>query len=100
MSKISNAALLAETRTALGVTSDSRDAEILMLIEAAKEHLKARDLLTGEETASEITGLRKTAIIVFVKANFGFDNPDHERFMNVFKCIVCDLINTDLVNEE
>ena len=90
--------LFEDTKIALGVTSNTRDAEIQMLIESAKEHLKARDLLTGDEGDDEIDGLRRNAIVAYVKANFGFDNADMNKFNSLFKRIVCDLLNTDGVN--
>lgn len=91
--------LLQDVRVSLGITSDSRDGEIIMLIQAAKEHLKARGLLTGSEEDWEILGLRRTAIVAFVKSNFGLDNAEMDKINAMFTRIVCDLMNTDLVNE-
>lgn len=56
------------------------DAEIVPLIEAAKLDLKGAGIVNLDETDPQI----ERAVTVYVKAHFGYDNPDAERFERVF----------------
>lgn len=50
--------------------------EIIPLIESAKKDLE----LTGIKKIDESDQLIQRAIILYCKANFGYDNPDSEKF--------------------
>lgn len=75
--------LLDDVKTALRITNAAFDTEILDLIEAARYDL----ILAGVTTlkANDDTDpLIKRAIITYCKANFGYDNPDAERFQKSY----------------
>ena len=71
--------LLDDIKTALRISGNDLDGEILDLIEAAKADL----ILSGvhESKAEDTDPLIKRAIIVYCKAHFGYDDPKiTERF--------------------
>ena len=75
--------LLDDVKTALRITNAAFDTEILDLIEAARYDL----ILSGVTTlkANDDTDpLIKRAIITYCKANFGYDNPEAERFQRSY----------------
>lgn len=75
-------ALLDDAKLALRISSSAFDAEIADLIAAAQQDL----ILSGvdPEKALEIDPLIKRAVITYVKANFGFDNPDADRLQRAY----------------
>lgn len=76
-------ALLDDVKTALRVSGTDLNGEITDLISAAKADLE----LTGIVHATAIDDtdpLIKRAIIVYCKANFGFDNDEAERFQKSY----------------
>lgn len=75
--------ILEACRAALGVTDTYFDAEIELAIAAAQVKMA----LSGvSESAAQDTddALVRIAIIAFVKATVGNDNPDAERYMASF----------------
>lgn len=76
-------ALLDDVKLALRVTNTAFDPEIQDLIEAAR-----RDLVLSGITALKVNDdtdpLIKRAIVVYCKANFGYDNPEAERFQRSY----------------
>lgn len=71
--------MLQDIKDALRVSGDDLDTEILDLIESAKADL----ILSGvnKDKAVDTDPLIKRAIIVYCKANFGYDDPKiAERF--------------------
>lgn len=68
-------ALLDDIKPKLRINNDAFDDEITDLIEAAKLDLG----IAGVENIDITDPLIKRAITVYVKANFGWDNPDAER---------------------
>lgn len=67
-------------KTALRITNSNFDTEILDLIESAKIDLD----ISGVNKIIEIDPLIKRAITLYVKANFGWDNPDAERLQESY----------------
>lgn len=65
--------LLDDIKTALRISGNDLDGEILDLIEAAKADL----ILSGvhESKAEDTDPLIKRAIIVYCKAHFGYEDP-------------------------
>jgi len=61
---------------ALRISSDDFNMEIIHLIDSAKSDLK----LSGVVNVDDDDPLIKRAIITYCKANFGWDNPEAERF--------------------
>lgn len=63
------------------------DGEIDDLIDSARSALRAGGV-RAEKAADDSDGTIRLAIKVWCKANFGMDNPDHERFMQSFETLV------------
>lgn len=78
-------ALIDELRTILriGETQTAFDSEIHPLIDAAKADLKLSGV-SEAKTEDEEDPLIKRAITIYVKAHFGWDNPDAERLQQSY----------------
>lgn len=76
-------ALVDDIKTQLRVTTDDFNSEISGLIEAAKTDMKT----AGVANPDESDPLVKQCVILYCKANFGYDNPEAERFMSVYEDI-------------
>ena len=72
--------MLESIKTALRISSIDFDSEIIELIDAAKIELK----ISGVNKIDETDPLIMRAIIIYCKANFGYDNPDAKRFSESF----------------
>lgn len=72
--------ILDKAKTALRISQSatSYDEEIADLIEAARHDLKLAGVLPSKADSDEDSLIRR-ALIVYVKANFGWDNPDSEK---------------------
>lgn len=87
-------ALLDEVRSVLRVSSSRTDIEIESLIDAALADMMRvgiRPELLNEESLDPLV---KNAVFCFVKANYGFDNDEAERFMNSYHLMVANLLNS------
>ncbi len=83
--------MLNDVKQALRVKTNAMDTEISDLIEAAKLDLSYSGInvdkkITVDET-EVMDPLIKRAIITYCKANFGYDNPEAERFMESFRML-------------
>lgn len=67
-------------KTSLRIKNTAFDTEIIDLIDACKIDLK----ISGVNKIDEEDALIKRAITIYVKANFGWDNPDAERLQEAF----------------
>ena len=80
-------------KVALRVTSDAYDPEIDALIAAAKADLMRvgvpREMLY-DATADPLCA---SAIILFCKSRFGYDNDDAERFESAYRQVLKDIRN-------
>jgi hypothetical protein len=72
-------------RMLLRISSSTYDQEIEDLINAAKEDLKLCGVLNENVLTSDALVLR--AVSIYVKANFGYDNPDSERLMKSYEML-------------
>lgn len=72
-------ALLDDVKLALRISSSAFDSEVQDLIDAAKLDLKISGV-SNEKIQDETDALIKRAIVTYVKAHFGYDNNDAERF--------------------
>lgn len=72
--------MLERVKKALRITSSAFDEEIAGLIEAAQADL----LMAGIYIVDDTDPLIRRAITVYAKANFGFDNPDADRFQDSY----------------
>lgn len=81
-------------RTSVRVTSTLTDEEIEMLIAAAVAEMRrvgVREELLVEESMG---ALAKFAVVSYVKANYGYDNEEADRFMASFHQTCVDLMNS------
>lgn len=75
---------ITDAKKYIRVTSTAYDGEIADLVEAAKADL----LLSGideEKVYNEDDPLVKRAIMTYIKAGFGIDNPDADKYAESYK---------------
>lgn len=75
--------LLEAARLALRISSDVFDGEIMDLISAARAEL-AEIGVCPSKAVSNTDPLIKRAIMLYLKAEFGLDNPDAPRYRESF----------------
>lgn len=91
-------AILDDVKVALRIASATTayDSEISDLIAAAKSDLGLSGVLSEHISDTDI--LIKRAIITYVKANFGWDNPDADRLQKAYDLLKMHLtLSTDYV---
>ena len=78
-------ALLDDVKQALRITVPDFDGEVGDLILAAKADLE----LAGVSVTKivDVDPLIKRAVVTYVKAYFGYDNPDAERFAKSYEML-------------
>ncbi|NOK23906.1 DNA-packaging protein, partial [Corallococcus carmarthensis] len=74
--------MLDDVKLALRISSSAFDSEVQDLIDAAKADLQLSGV--DEIKLIDTDPLIKRAIVTYVKANFGFDNPDAERLQRAY----------------
>jgi len=74
---------LADVKKVLRISSSAFDTEINNLISAAEEDLKIFSIVP--EKVVDTDPLVRNAIITYVKAQFGWDNPDAEKLMTSYE---------------
>nr|DAG63839.1 MAG TPA: head to tail adaptor [Caudoviricetes sp.] len=81
--------LLAACRASLRIPAycNDFDEEISDIIDAARSELHAGGVCP-DKVADDEDGRIRLAIKVYVKANFGMDNPDSEKLMQSFDCML------------
>lgn len=91
--------LLNACRAALRIPAfcNDYDDEIADVIEAARAELVAGGV-RPEKAADDDDGRIRLAIKVYVKANFGMDNPDAERFMKSFETMLTSMSGDSAYN--
>jgi len=72
--------LIDEIKPILRITNDGFNGEIQGLIDACKVDLK----ISGINNIDEADALIKRAIILYCKTNFGYDNPEADRFQESY----------------
>jgi hypothetical protein len=72
--------LIDEVKPVLRITASDFNGEIQGLIDAAKVDLR----ISGINNIDETDALIKRAIILYCKANFGYDNPDSDKFQKSY----------------
>ncbi len=78
--------LIDEMRTILRINHDMYDAEISSLIEAAKADLRLGGI-SAEKIRETDDALIKKALTTYVKAEFGLDNADAEKYRAAYQAI-------------
>lgn len=91
--------LLNACRAALRIPAfcNDYDDEIADAIDAARAELVAGGV-RPEKAADDDDGRIRLAIKVYVKANFGMDNPDAERFMKSFETMLTSMSGDSMYN--
>jgi len=79
-------ALLDDIKLTLRISNTAFDGEINDLISAAQSDLKLSGVLESKVN-DDTDPLIKRAIIVYVKANFGWNNPDAERLQHSYNML-------------
>jgi uncharacterized phage protein (predicted DNA packaging) len=74
--------MLESVKLALRVTVSDFDEEIQDLIDAAKRDLEIAGV--AKDKIVDTDKLIRSAIITYCKANFGYDNPEAERFQQSY----------------
>jgi hypothetical protein len=76
-------AILEDAKLRLRLSNDIFDDEVTDLISACKTDLLIAGILVTDEEDS----LTKKAILTYVKAHFGYDNPDYEKLVSAYLTI-------------
>lgn len=72
--------MLEDIKLSLRISNTHFDTEIMDLIEGAERDLK----ISGVNKIEDIDPLIKRAVTLYVKSNFGWDNPDAERLQQSY----------------
>ncbi|MGM9681540.1 MAG: head-tail connector protein [Eubacteriales bacterium] len=83
--------LLDSARLALRITGKDLDSEIGELIAAAKKEMSLAGVCSAK-LADETDPLIRRAAVVYVKAEFGLDNPDAEKYRESFRMMLKDMV--------
>lgn len=84
--------LFDDIKTILRVSGDAFDPEVRLLIDACKRDMVRAGVPNG--TVVEEGPLVRNAVACWCKANFGYDNPEAERFDRSYRQALCDLLNS------
>ena len=88
-------AILDDCRKALRISNTTLDSEINDLISSARQDLMLVGI-TSIKANNDTDDLIKRAITIYVKANFGYDNPDSERLQRSYDSLKMSLaLSTD-----
>ncbi len=79
-------ALIDDIKTALRISNTAFDSEINDLISAAQSDLKLSGVLESKVN-DDTDPLIKRAIIIYIKANFGWNNPDAEKLQHSYNML-------------
>jgi uncharacterized phage protein (predicted DNA packaging) len=79
-------AMLNDVKVVLRVSHTALDTEIIDLIASARQDLILSGVLSAKAN-SDTDILIKRAIVTYVKAHFGYDNPDYERLVSAYNSI-------------
>jgi uncharacterized phage protein (predicted DNA packaging) len=82
--------LIDDIKVSLRISNTAFDTEINDLIESARYDLRLSGV-TSEKANDDTDPLIKRAVSIYVKTNFGWDNPDAERLAKAF-----DMLKTHL----
>lgn len=84
-----------DVKVALRVTSDALDTEVDALVAAALADMRRAGV--GEALLKEdaMYPLAKAAVLMYVKANFGYDNSEAGRFLRSYQQTLALLVNSE-----
>ena len=78
--------ILDDIKIALRISNTAYDSEINDLVAAARADLRLSGILESKVN-DDTDPLIKRAIIIYVKANFGWNNPDAERLQQSYNML-------------
>lgn len=84
--------MLENCKMALRVSNSAYDEEIQDLIDACKLDLKISGVASS--FIKETDKLIRQAILTYCKANFGYDNPDSEKFKASYELLKAHLASS------
>lgn len=87
-------ALKDDVKVAVRVSHAATDSEIEMWIAAAfadMERVGIKEALLDEDDPAPLV---KAAVTCYVKASYGYDVEERPQFMDSYRRIVCDLLNS------
>jgi len=101
-------ALLDDVKVAVRVSHDATDSEVEGLIAAAMFDMANKGVSVAwlgtdpmaptfsfdDIDEGALPAMAKQAIVTYVKANYGYDNDEAERFEKSYDSIVCSLLNS------
>jgi uncharacterized phage protein (predicted DNA packaging) len=93
--------LIIDCKTALRISTNNEliVGEIEDLISAARQDLILSGILPSKAN-NDNDPLIKRAIIIYCKANYGFDNPDSEKLQNSYNLLKASLaLSSDYIKE-
>ncbi len=79
-----------QLRTAVRVSSDAFDEELLGLAEAAVEDMERAGVPAAY--VAQAPALVRTAVLTYVKSRFGLDNDEAQRLDASYRQALCDLL--------
>lgn len=79
--------MLEEVKMSLRISNDAYDNEINSLIDACKSDLETSGVAPSYFTEENYNALIKQAIIIYCKAQFGFDNQDALRLNESYELL-------------
>ena len=88
-----NVGIVLAARDALRISSNYFDVEIAGLVDAARLTMVNSGIKNAVAHDDE-NPLTRLAVITYVKANFGLDNPESEKYQRSFDSIVTHLKST------
>jgi hypothetical protein len=92
-------ALLDDVRVALRVVSTKTDSEVKAWIDAAKRDMRRvgiREELLAEGEDGSMDPMAHAAVIMYCKANYGFDNSDSDRYWSRYNWTVTSMVNSSM----
>ena len=89
--------MLSKVKLALRVSTNAFDGEIENLINACKKELELSGIASSNISESDEMIIQ--AVIMYCKANFGFDNAEAERYQNSYNSIKTFLVTNNSYNK-
>jgi uncharacterized phage protein (predicted DNA packaging) len=93
-------ALLDDVKAVLRVSDDNKDTEISDLIAAAQTDLALAGVTSSMTTLDPPDPLIKRAIVLYAKANYGWDNQEAPRFQSCYELLKMSLTLSGDYTEE
>lgn len=83
--------MLNKVKKALRISNAAYDEEIQDLIDSAKSDLALAGVIETKVN-DEADALIKRAVLIYCKANFGWNNPDSEKLQNSYSMLKAHLV--------